>query len=390
MQQFLVLPGYLALREIWRNRGRFLLVAVVIALITILVLFIAALGEGLGNGNREYISKLDAQLVVYQAKSDFVIGVSRLPRDRVNAVRRVEGVEDAGPIGFANLEIILPDKAEPLKVAMIGVEPGHAGEPKVIEGQQLSSDLAQEVLLDRNVILRSNLKLGDTITIRATQGTQDEFYTLTVVGITSGQQYFLQPSIIVPFFTWDRMRPKAEAEVGRSDGVSNVIAVRLKSPADLDAVRQRLEGQVSNVEAATIKQAIEAAPGYTAQQLTIQTQGAFSLVIGALVIGGFFQIQILQKVPQIGVLKAIGASNWTVGAAAVIQIVIVTAVGVAIGRIGTGLLALGLPPIVPIVFSGQSTAFAVIALLLIGPIGGLVSVRYAIQIEPLKALGLSS
>ena len=64
MRQTLSIASYLAIKEVWRNRGRFLLVALVIALITLLVLFIAALGEGLGNGNREYISKLDSELVV--------------------------------------------------------------------------------------------------------------------------------------------------------------------------------------------------------------------------------------------------------------------------------------------------------------------------------------
>ena len=38
------LAFYLALKEVIRNRGRFLLVSLVIALITLLVLFIAALG----------------------------------------------------------------------------------------------------------------------------------------------------------------------------------------------------------------------------------------------------------------------------------------------------------------------------------------------------------
>ena len=47
------LATYLAVKEVIRNRGRFLLVALVIALITLLVLFIAALGEGLANGNRQ-------------------------------------------------------------------------------------------------------------------------------------------------------------------------------------------------------------------------------------------------------------------------------------------------------------------------------------------------
>ena len=56
MQHLLSISSYLAVKEVWRNRGRFFLVSLVIALITLLVLFIAALGEGLGNGNREYIS----------------------------------------------------------------------------------------------------------------------------------------------------------------------------------------------------------------------------------------------------------------------------------------------------------------------------------------------
>jgi ABC-type antimicrobial peptide transport system permease subunit len=107
-----------------------------------------------------------------------------------------------------------------------------------------------------------------------------------------------------------------------------------------------------------------------------------------LVIGGFFQIQVLQKVPQIGVLKAIGASNHVVGAASVIQIVLVTAIGVAIGGFFTLLFSLSFPPTVPIVFNGQATALAVLALLIIGPLGGAVSIRYAVRIEPLKALKL--
>ena len=70
MTQLLSISAYLAIKEVRRNRGRFLLVSLVIALITLLVLFIAALGEGLGNGNREYISKLDAQLLVILSDVD--------------------------------------------------------------------------------------------------------------------------------------------------------------------------------------------------------------------------------------------------------------------------------------------------------------------------------
>ena len=166
--------------------------------------------------------------------------------------------------------------------------------------------------------------------------------------------------------------------------------LNLIDPAQVDQVRQAINSQVPKVEAATIKEAIQALPGYSAQQSTLNTQGGFTLFIGILVIGGFFQIQILQKVSQIGVLKAIGTANPIVAAASVIQIVVVTAIGVAIGGLLAFLFSLTFPPTVPIVFNGTTSALAIVALLLIGPLGGLVSIRYAVQIEPLKALGLSS
>ena len=47
---------YLAIKEVLHNKGRFLLIALIVALITTLVLFIAALAEGLGSGNREVLT----------------------------------------------------------------------------------------------------------------------------------------------------------------------------------------------------------------------------------------------------------------------------------------------------------------------------------------------
>ncbi len=383
----LLLATYLSYKEIQRNRGRFLLVGLVIALITLLVLFIAGLGEGLGSGNKQYLSRLDADLIVYRAKSDFVIPTSRLDRSTVRKVERVEGVDAAGGIATASTAILLPGN-EVLKVSLLGVELGKPGDPPVVEGRPISSDQAREVVVDRNTVLRSGIQVGDEITIRSVQGTEDEFYTLQVVGITEGQSYSLVPSIFTSFQTWDKVRPKAAAEVNLPSSTVNVVAVKLDDPEQTEAVSQQIEADVADVEVATVTRAIQNVPGYSAQQGTINTQGVFTLLIGVLVIGGFFQIQILQKVPQIGVLKAIGSSNGVVGAAAVIQIMMITIFGVGVGGLLTYLLSLFFPPTVPIAFNGVTSAIAIAALLLIGPAGGLVSVIYAVRIEPLKALRL--
>ena len=380
------LATYLAVKEVIRNRGRFLLVALVIALITLLVLFIAALGEGLANGNRQYVANLDAQLVVFLEKSDFSISASRLETNTVKAVRRVEGVADAGPVYTSNTEIVsLP---EPLKVSMLGAEAGRPGMPVIIEGRYFRGGEAREAVMDRNVAQRSDLKIGDTIQIRSTQGTDDKFFDLVIVGLVDGQSYFFQPTIFVPSATWEKVRPQSEAELTSDTPYPNIIAVKLVDPSQTDLMSARLIDEVSNIEVADIATTINTIPGYSAQQGTVQTQGVFTLLIGILVIGGFFQIQILQKVPQIGVLKAIGSSNGVVGLSAVIQIIVVTALGVGIGGGMTYLFSLGFPPTIPLVFNGARSLIAVALLLIIGPLGGMVSIIYAVRIEPLKALRL--
>lgn len=380
------LAFYLALKEVVRNRGRFLLVSMVIALITLLVLFIAALGEGLANGNRQYVSNLDADLVVFLEKSDYLITASRLDVGTLRALRRVDGVAAAGPIYTSSSEIVSTE--EPLKVSLLGVEAGQPGLPALLEGRAFRGSESLEVVIDEGVVVRTGLKLGDEIELRSTQGTDDQFFKLTVVGIVGSNLYFYQPTIFVAPATWQKIRPGSEAELATSQLFPNVVAVKLTDASQSAAMQERLVSAVNKIEVADIQTTINSIPGYSAQQGTVQTQGVFTLLIGVLVIGGFFQIQILQKIPQIGVLKAIGSSNGVVGWSAVIQIVVVTAIGVVIGGVFTFLFSLGIPSTVPFVFDGVRSIVAVILLLLIGPIGGMVSIIYAVRIEPLKALRL--
>jgi putative ABC transport system permease protein len=379
---------HLALKEIWRNRGRFLLFSLVIALITLLILFIAALGEGLGAGNREYIEKLNAELIVYQDTAQLSIASSRVGCDTRNTLRSVNGVADVGPIGFSRASIPLGEGNEPLDISLIGVDPGKPGEPPVTEGQGLERRSAKEAIIDKTVALVTKLQIGDRFTIRSPQGGEEEFFTLKVIGITGSRKYSIQPSIFVPILAWDQIRPQATPGGSGGDPACNVAAVKLNDPTQIEAMRQRLQAQVRDIEAVDRQTAYENTPGYTAQQSTLATQNTFALLIGLLVIGGFFQIQTLQKVPQIGMLKAIGTPNGIIALASLIQIVIINMMGVLIGSLVTFGVALVFPPNIPIVFELSSGAMAIGSILIIGPLGGLVSVRYSLRVEPLIALGL--
>lgn len=381
---------HLAWLEVWRNRARFLLFSLVIALITLLILFVAALGEGLGLGNREYLEKLDADLIAFQDTAQLQIAASQVSAAQLRAIRRVRGVDAAGAVAFAGASIPRAG-AEPMDISLIGVEPDLPGSPPVFAGRALYRRGSDDAVLDSVVAQMTGLAVGDQITIRSIQEDQETFYDLTVIGITDSRKYSIRSAVFVPVDTWDRIRSQAMAG-GSTMGElpHNIAAIRLADPAQANEVQRALLEQVDRIAIADRQTAWENAPGYSEQQSTLNTQRGFALLIGVLVIGGFFQIQTLQKVGQIGMLKAVGTPNRTIAVAALLQIVLVTLIGVLIG----GGAALGLaqvfPGNVPIVFTWQSGLAAIASILLMGPLGGLASIRYALRVEPLTALGLSA
>ena len=384
------LAFYLSLKEVWRNKGRFFLFSMVIALITTLVLFIAALSEGLATANKQYLENIDAQLLAFQKDVDLSVSTSRIGLSKLNDIERVEGVQAAGPIGLSNATIVFPDGREDIDVSLIGVEAGRPGAPAIIEGQPLVINRGSDVVIDKNVADQRGVNVGDQITVKSIQGSSEEFYKLNVIGLTDEQQYLFLPSIFLPYRTWDQVRPQGSTNSQLVETTSNMIAIQTAPGYTLEEVTNNLLASVRDIDVADIKTAYESLPGYAAQQSTLNTQRGFTLLIGILVIGGFFQIQMLQKIPQIGVLKAIGTSNFVVAFAVVSQIILVTTFGVLLGTAVTFALGAGIGGAVPVVFNGTSVTVAIITLLMIGPIGGLVSVRLAVRVEPLIALGLSN
>jgi len=382
---------YLAIKEIWRNRTRFLLFSLVIALITTLVLFIAALAVGLANANKEYLDKLNTDLLAFQNNVDLQITTSQIGWSKLNDIRRVDGVVDIGAIGYSRATLVFEDGREPVDVSLIGVEAGRPGSPSVIDGRALRTTRGNEVVIDENAVRQAGLSIDDQIVIKVIQGTKEEFYALRVVGTAEAQQYLYAPSIFLPFQTWERVRPQAArgGTPGREQA-ANMVAIRVQNGLNLQSAASRIQSQVSGLQVVDKETAIQAIPGYSVQQSTLNTQRSFTLLIGLLVIGGFFQIQTLQKVPQIGVLKAIGADNKVIAVSVVSQISIVTLIGVAIGALVTFLFSIFLPSAVPIIFEPRAIIFQILGLLAIGPLGGLVAVRLATRIEPLTALGVSS
>ena len=382
---------FLAISEIRRNRSRFLLIVSIIGLITALTLFIAALADGLGSGNIQGLQKLDADLLVFQEKSRLSIATSSLPWGRIREVRRVPGVQSVGAIGFASATIPaeLTVAGRPLDLALLGVQSGQPGEPPVLFGRQFTSDRERVTIIDLSTQRRTGLRVGDTLTVRTVQDAKDEFYELMVVGITDDRQYSLRPTVFVPIQAWDRVRPGTLGNADARDVLANFLAVRVDSGISTSEVARGIERDVADVEVSDRRTAWEATPGYKEQQSTLTTQQGFTWFIGLLVIGVFFQIITLQKVGQVGVLKAMGASNGLIVWSALFQMLVVTSIGVVLGSAVALGLSRAIPPTVPLSWPLTTIVATIASLLVMGPIGGLISVRILLKVEPLTALGLA-
>jgi putative ABC transport system permease protein len=379
---------FLAFKEVWRNRSRYLLFSLVIALVTTLVLFVGSLAAGLSLANREYFDKLDADLIVLQSDVDLQITASRLPTTVLRRISRLDGVQDAGALGISNTKI--ENGNMPLMdVSLLGVEAGKPGAPDVISGRAIRLNRRYETVIDETVARRTGLDIGDTLVIRSTQGTDDKLFKLRIVGISESREFLYQPSVFVPLQIWDKVRPQATISTSASAEVVNAAVVKLQPGVDPLQAAALIDASLKDVQTADIQTVVEAIPGYSVQQSTLNINKGFTFLIGVLVIGGFFQIQTLQKVPLIGVLKAIGTSTPAVSQSVILQILFITVFGVFLGTSATLGLGAALPDGIPAVFSLQAVWPEIIIMLTIGPVGGLVAVRLASRVEPLKALGLS-
>jgi putative ABC transport system permease protein len=294
-------------------------------------------------------------------------------------------------VGFSSGSIVAEDGTELLDISLIGVEPGKPGEPFPLSGRGLTRRNAYEVIVDRNVAEIAKVEPGDRLTVRTIQGIEEEYHTLQVIGVSNSLRFNLSPSVFIPIVTWDEIKPQAVGPGAANDPLyCNVVVVKLDDPTQLEAMRQAIQTQVSDVEAIDRTMAYLSLPGYSSIQTSLATQNIFALLIGTLVIGGFFQIQTLQKVPQLGMLKAIGTPNTIVALAAMVQVMIVNLIGIAIASVLAFGIASVFPADIPIVFELTSGATAVASILVLGFLGGLISVRYALRVEPLIALGLGA
>lgn len=360
---------FLAIRDLRRGARRFALLGVVIALVAVLSTVLSGLATGLVTDGISGLRALSLDRIVLQEGSQATFSRSALRPDALAPFQELDGVE-ATPLGASFVNAATTNGGQSLDLALFGVSPDSflvdrpearaalSGEPGLV----LDSELEEE-----------GVKVGD----RYTLGGSD--LELPVLGFTFAGTYGHAPIAFTSLETWQKVQYGDGA-----DGRFSAVALHGGDGAQLDKAAKG-----AGLEMLTKSEAYDGSPGFTAETTTMSLIRGFLLVISALVIGAFFTVLTVQRTRQIGLLKAMGASNGYVLRDGIGQMTILVTAATLVGvAIGTAVVALVGSGNAPVELDPRSIATAALSLVIAGMLGSLVAFRRITQIEPAIALGV--
>lgn len=359
---------FLALREFKHARLRYALVTGVILMVASLVFILSGLANGLAVGNSEAIEAIDADGFVVTAGSEYLLDRSRIPEEAIAAVQEADGIDEAEPYAAFVGNVRNGDSDDVIGVSVIAVPPGSFLEPGVESGDSLAES-PEGIVIDSS-LANEGVEVGDTLTF------DPSGVELEVVGLTSGYQYRLAPTLIV------NLEQVAEINAeSNGNGAVNAVVVR----GDSDAI-EALPDSIDGIMIGSETEMIEALPGYQEQALTLNLIQVFLIVIAAGIIAAFFFILTLQKMGELGVMKALGATTLELAKALVFQAIFLSAIGILLGIVASYIMQLLAEGTVPYQLDVVQVAIYGGLILVVAVIGTLLSLFRIARVDPLDAI----
>ena len=345
---------FVAWRDLRAARGRFALIAGVVALITVLVGFLSGLTGGLAAQNVSAVLNLDATRIVTSDGAQSFAD-SALSPDQVAQWQRAD--TQADPLGISQL-----------RAAHGGTTAGVAlfGAPATLDPAVPTA--AGTVTLSEDAAAALTAGVGDPVQIAGS--------SYTVGSVAPSAWYSHTPVVWLTLADWQEIN----ATTGAGDAVATVLVAR--GDADWSAI---------DAAAGTLSVGpLSALPLVGAFKSEI---GSLGLIIGllfaisAVVVGAFFVVWGMQRRGDVAILKALGASNGSLRRDSLGQAAVVLAVGVGIGMVVVIVAGLALPAGVPFLLSPLTTVVPAALLILLGLVGAVVALRPVTSADPLTALG---
>jgi putative ABC transport system permease protein len=242
-------------------------------------------------------------------------------------------------------------------------------------GRALETADTNGLIADSSLLKAAGVEVGDTISVRLRLSTVE----FEIVGETDQGSFFFQPTAYILRQTWRELKYGTLPEADQP--AASVVLLKGTGLTGLKG---------NGFEVVNKSTAFANIEGVSGQQATVTSLRVFGYLIGGVVLGAFFFVLTMQKVSQIGVLKAIGASGLFVFQQILTQVLVVWAVALAVS-IPLALVtewSLGRSPEgVPIAFTADTFLVTSALLLLASMVGAGLSGWQVSRIDPIIALG---
>lgn len=386
----------LALRNVRHNIGRY--IATLVAIATGVAFFTATsfvsarvIDALEGDVDRQY-GAVDVAVVIDTSNEDAAAFAEQLviPGEAFAQIVQTEGVEAAagevsGPVAFADGDEVAGEGA----TGRLWVDDDQLNPVDIVEGEAPAA--ADEVAVDRGTAGDLGFAVGDQTTLLSQGGAQE----VTVVGLTatgssdsldSGGTVSLHQDLAFEALTGGR--EEYQEAFLRTDG----------SPAVVDAVEAVVpEGFVAQSGEEFRADKRKEASGFgTVLKNGLQAFALLALFVGGFVIYNTFSVIIAQRLRELAVLSAIGATPKQLKRSLRIEGLLVGAIGSTVGVVVGAAMAFGLIAVLDafgISLPGSGivvTPAGVINGILIGTAITFASVmipaRRAARVEPIQAL----
>jgi len=360
---------FVALRDLRLAAGRFALMTGVVALITVLVTFLAALTAGLARESTSAISDLPADHLAFVAPDgEISFTGSRVGPQVWESLAREEGVEAAEPLGIATTRASAgaSSTGTAATVTLLGVPAGTTLMPP-----DAAAPATGTVVLTDAAAQGLGAATGDVVVVAGR-----ELTVAQVLGVDAS--YSHTPVGWVTLVDW-----QALGGTGPDELSATVVALRTDG-ADLTAADARL-----GTTTVPRGEALTAIGSFAAENTSLRTMQGFLLVISALVVGSFFTVWTINRSADVAVLKALGASTRYLLRDALAQALVVLTAGAGVGAGAASAAALALADVVPVVVSPATVVVPTFVLVGLGLVGAALALRRLASVDPHAALNAS-
>jgi len=363
---------FIAVRDLWRSKLRFGLLAGAVGLLIFLLLFLNTLSSTLLGSFIGAIENNSSEVLVFEDTARRNLQASRLDPSVVVDVATVPGVAAAAPIGELTLTVDLAGSLTDL--SLWGVDLEGPGRPvPIVEGRDPGPG---EVVVDKSSV-DEGFEIGETITL-VPSGTE-----LTIVGYVEDLRYAVVPTAYVGFDEWVVV---FETEFPGTPMVPlSLVGVEPEpgeNPADLG---DRITSVVAGVEGLDRAAAAAAAPGVASISQSFALIVGITFAVVVLVVGFFFLILTIQKLRSFTTLRAIGAGTGYLASSLIVQIVVLVLLGSMLATAGLWVATLGSSASFPLTVDATLVAVVTVAVLVFSILAGLLSIRRIAKVEPAEA-----